>query len=158
MIELTSRQLHGFSRSKAECYGKPNVLARYTGTGVKDYRHDDAVCPLCHRRMVTNTHHQPDRKIFTLPTPYGVHILRPALFGVCGSGTTGCHGLIEANVLRIEWEWFDDESARMWWGGEMLKHMAPHNAAIYRHGCWVITDTIRGDIERIGGEDGTALG
>lgn len=143
MIELPSKLLHGVSREKAECYGKPHIMARYTGSSLKSYRHEEGLCPLCHAAPITNTHHQPQRDPFHFRTEWGTRELRPALFGICGSGTTGCHGLIEANVLRVEWRWDSEEYERMWWDGKFLT-WEPHSDALYALGCWAFEDTRTG--------------
>lgn len=142
MIE--ARTLHGVPANIAECYGKPHIMARWTGSGMKAYEHMDGLCPLCHRSMVTNTHHQPDRHIFNLRTGMGIFVLRPALFGLCGSGTTGCHGLIEANLMKVEWVWDSDDYREQWWSGYTLSHSAengivPHSRLLYLQGCWRFT-------------------
>lgn len=156
MIGLTSAQLHGFSREKAECYGKPHVLAAYTGDGVKAYRHADAPCPICHWAMIANTHHHPDRSVFVLRTPVGTFPLRPALIGLCGSGTAGCHGLVEANAIAISWEWFDDAFAAEWWSGGLLRKCRPHDPWLYNLGGWKVTDARTGTSRLLigGGLDG----
>lgn len=159
MIALSSTQLHGFIREKAECYGKPHVLATYTGSGVKSYRHADAPCPLCHRLMVSNTHHQPDRHTFTLKTPLGIHELRPALFGLCGSGTFGCHGKVERGDISITWQWLDDEFAAAWWDGRMLGNrspyegIVPHSPRLYQFGGWRVEDKRTGSVRLLLGGD-----
>lgn len=102
-MKLIQSQLNGISYQKAECYGKPHILAHYTAKDdLRKYVHDESLCPICHHSMINNTHHQPDRHIFMLKTEWGIFKLKPALFGLCGSGTTGCHGLIESNILRVE--------------------------------------------------------
>lgn len=139
-MRLIQSQLNGISRQKAECYGKPHILAEYTADDVRKYRHDEGLCPLCHSELICNTHHQPDRHSFNLKTEWGIFVLKPALFGLCGSGTTGCHGLIESNRLSVEWRWDSEEYADRWWSGYTLSHgLKPHDERLYRMGCWVFT-------------------
>ena len=137
----TKEQLHGIPYQIAECYGKPHILAKYTARdNVNRYAHDDDVCPLCHMELITNTHHQPDRNFFPLDTPMGHFKLKPALFGLCGSGVTGCHGLIEANKLKVRWEWYEPEYKEAWWSGYTLSHGFMFNDdRLYLQGCWHFT-------------------
>ena len=149
--------------SRYEFYGKPHVLAAYTGDGVGSYRHADAPCPICHCRMISNTHHIPDRRTFDLRTPLGVWPgLRPALIGLCGSGTTGCHGRVERGEVAIEWQWVDADAADDWRSGRMLAGLgryagiAPHSERLYRYGGWRVTDVRTGASRLLmgGGLDG----
>ena len=135
---LTSDDLHGVPYEKAECYGKPHIMAHYTAKdNIRKYSHDDGLCVVCHRNLITNTHHQPERDTFLLMTKWGRFKLKPALFGLCGSGTTGCHGLIEENKLKVEWVWYSDEYADAWWSGYTLSHgFTFHDERLYTQGCW----------------------
>ena len=142
---IAAKQLNGLSLEKAECFGKPHILASYTAPdNVRKYRHEEGLCPVCHSRLITNTHHQPDRVSFTMRTKWGIFVLKPALFGLCGSGTTGCHGLIEANKLNVEWVWDKPRYLEDWWSGYTLAHMlklgiTPHSPKLYEQGCWVFS-------------------
>lgn len=139
-IELTRAQLHGFSREDAECFGKPHLGAQYTGPdSLTKYARTGQHCIVCGRTPIS-THHQPYRQTFTLVAANGVEWkLRPALFAVCGTGTTGCHGAIEHNRVKIRWEWDSLEAAAKWWSGELLEAYGPHSVQLYKFGCWAIT-------------------
>lgn len=134
----TAKQLHGFSLQAAECFGKPHLGARYTAAGYERYKRTSDRCALC-GHPATNTHHQPYRQFFTLATPAGIWQLRPALFVLCGSGTTGCHGLIEANRIQVRWVWDAPQYETAWWDGELLKEYGEHNPELYNFGGWVFT-------------------
>lgn len=80
-------------------------------------------------------HHQPPKgrgKILVI----GDHFLRPALFGLCGSGTTGCHGRIHAGKIKVTWEWIKDEFSEAWWSGELLEKYGAHSEELFRYGYW----------------------
>lgn len=133
-----SHLLHGLSVASAQCFGMPHAMAHYSGKGVRTNRlDDDAVCAVC-GRMATNSHHVPAvgmggrNASFTL---HG-HALRPALIALCGSGTTGCHGLMHSGRLKAEWVWHDDEAAERWWSGDILRGCTPHASALYIWGEW----------------------
>lgn len=136
--ELTDSQLHGFDKDKAECYGKPHILARYTGDDIRRYEHDDGLCPLCHQRIISNVHHQPGgRHPFVMYTKRGRFVLKPALFALCGSGITGCHGLIHRHEIKVKWVWDIPEFKRDWWEGITLSHgYKMHDERLYGQGCW----------------------
>lgn len=151
------RQLHGLSVGIAELYGKPHLHAVYTGSGIGSHRVDDgAMCAIC-RRPATNAHHVPPRSkgTFTLTAPDGSSwVLRPALFALCGSGTTGCHnGFHGAARFVPEWVWDSDADAEMWWSGEILRCVGPHDEAIYGYGSWAIHDRIMETSYRFRGGD-----
>ena len=152
---VDARKLHGLSIDRAECYGKPHINAFYTGNGLRAYKRDDvALCPLC-GRPATNTHHQPDRFFFRFMLKDGGYIaLRPALMAVCGSGTTGCHGDIEAFRTNVRWRWDSDEYESAWWDGTMLSSgLGAHDERLYHYGCWVFENDGK-EIEYRGGFDG----
>lgn len=135
---LTSEHLHGFSKDNAECFGKPHWYARYVGDSLSltNYRRElDAKCMGCYRAP-SNTHHQPDRHTFTLKGEHGTWTLRPALIALCGSGTTGCHGAVESNQLKIRWRWDEPEYEALWWSGALLKEYGAHSVRLYQFGCW----------------------
>ena len=137
---MKASQLHGVPYERAACYGKPHIFAHYSADDVRRYEHDDEVCPICHKRLIENTHHQPDRHSFNLKTDWGIFVLKPALFGLCGSGTTGCHGLIEANIIKVRWVWDSDEFKDAWWNGFTLSHgFKPHDRRLYTQGAWEFT-------------------
>ena len=146
-------QLDGLSYEVAECYGKPHIMAHYHGRGVKTHRKDsDAVCAIC-RRKVGSVHHNPPLSkghVFVLRTPIGQFVLKPSLFSLCGSGTTGCHDGFHGDArYEPRWIWDDDEYAEKWWSGWFLSHfIEPHDEKLYRYGRWVIRDSKTGqDIE-----------
>lgn len=150
-MKPTARQLHGWSLEDAECMGKPNFGARYLSDDpmnmtryTRDIGHHCAICG----RESTNTHHQPYRQTFEMVTPNGIWRLRPALFALCGSGTFGCHGKVEANEIRISWKWFTEEAETKWWNGELLAEYGPHSVKLYRFGCWAIEMPDGSTIER----------
>lgn len=136
--------LRGLSLERAECYGKPSIGARYLSENVNDYALEDgAVCAIC-GRTATNTHHQPAKGLcssFTMATGYGRFVLLPSLIALCGSGTTGCHGMFHSGEASASWEWDDEDFARMWWEGELLKRvdLFPHSESLYSLGQWVFT-------------------
>ncbi len=136
---MNASQLMGLSREIAECYGKPHVGAFYANSSVNSHKLQwDAVCTIC-GRPATNAHHQPPKSrgiVFTMRTPMGAFVLKPALIAVCGSGTTGCHGLIHQGLIRISWEWDEDEA--LWWDGQLLRELEPHSNQLYNYGHWLI--------------------
>jgi len=140
---VDSKQLHGFSLEDAECFGKPHLGARYVskdperlGSYVRDFGTDR--CSICFH-AATNTHHQPYRQTFTLTSYNGMWKLRPALIALCGSGTTGCHGRIEHNEIKVRWKWDEERYQDQWWNGQLLREYGPHSIELYRFGCWEIT-------------------
>ncbi len=140
-------QLRGLSVDWAECYGKPHVNCLYMTDGVKSHRIMRGSRCIC-GDPATNAHHCPPLskgRSFLLCTPAGTHALKPSLFALCGSGTTGCHGHMHDGRYRIRWEWDDDEFARSWWDGTLLGLMPPHSPELYRLGRWVVEDR-RADI------------
>ena len=135
--------LCGLPVKTAELYGKPHVGCRYERFDSKSHRRDDgARCLVCGRRAA-NAHHVPalsHGRSFNLRSPLGCFVLLPALFAVCGSGTTGCHGAFHDRRIVAEWVWDDDYAAMAWWSGEMLAHGYQTNSPrLYRFGCWRIT-------------------
>ncbi len=146
-------QLRGLPLEIAECYGKPNINAHYAADIVKSNRLDDGALCACCGRMATNSHHCPPLskgRTFVLRTDWGIHILKPALIAVCGSGTTGCHdGFHGGARFKARWHWDSDEIAEAWWSGELLKGMYPHSKRLYGLGCWLIEDRRTGDVIEI---------
>lgn len=131
----TVEQLRGLSIEAAECFGKPNVNAGYLDSiHIDRYFHNgQALCPFC-GKPVTNAHHQPNRSKGLLRI--GDTLLRPSLIGLCGSGTTGCHGKVHQRKLKIQWKWTDDHFAEKWWNGEVFYKIPPHSEELYEHGYW----------------------
>lgn len=137
-------QLRGLSLQVAECYGKPHVEAYYSSDSVRSNTLEEgARCTVCNR-TATNSHHCPPLskgKTFILATPLGMHVLKPALLAVCGSGTTGCHNGFHGGArFKPEWVWNSDDDAAMWWDGTILKQVPPHSKLIFHYGFWVIHD------------------
>lgn len=145
--EPRMEQLRGLSRGWAEHYGKPHLMASYRNASVRSHRADDgAFCAVCGKKA-GSVHHTPPighGTSFAMATSWGVHVLKPALFALCGSGTTGCHGKFHSGLLRAEWVWATDEDARAWWEGELLKRQSPHGAWLFMHGWWRVTDAKSG--------------
>lgn len=53
------------------------------------------ICEMCARAFATNTHHRRPRGMGGSKDPLTNSVVN--LLRLCGSGTTGCHGRIEAN-------------------------------------------------------------
>lgn len=132
--------LRGASYAHASCCGMPHVRAAYTADDIRRYESHGGACPMC-GLPVTNVHHEPPRSFgsFLLRSPSGIHVLKPALISLCGSGTTGCHGLVHHGLASWRWEWDGDEWAERWWSGELLKWVEPHDPKLYGAGRWVVT-------------------
>lgn len=144
-MELTKRQLDGLPREMAECFGKPHIMACYTGPGIDSYRHDDGICFLS-GRPITNAHHivhKGTAQIFNLRSTWGIFPMRTALIGVDGTGTTGTHGAFHANRLKARWVWDSQSGEEAWWSGLLLAHgMEPHSPSLYDIGHWEIEDSL----------------
>lgn len=133
--------LRGLSVEAASKFGMPNVGAHYEGRGVRSNRLDDgALCAFC-RARATNAHHVPSVGMGSRNAKFQLHhwTLKPALIALCGSGTTGCHGDCHSGLMRIEWEWDDDETAEAWWTGELMRDVKPGSPELFEYGCWVMT-------------------
>ncbi|MEG0790963.1 MAG: hypothetical protein RSG23_04990 [Gordonibacter sp.] len=144
-------QLQLLSLDKAELFGKPHIHAGYLRDNVDAVWHDyESRCPICLCQRVANAHHVCPKGVsrrFALQTPLGCFDLKSALFGLCGSGTTGCHNGFHGGARYFpRWVWNSDESARMWWEGELLSHYEPHSAALYGFGCWEVADRRTGRV------------
>lgn len=148
-------QLRGLSVDKAELYGKPHVGARYRYVSdPKSNRRDDgARCAVC-GRPAESSHHVPPLskgRSFVLETPIGSWRLLPSLFALCGSGTTGCHGLFHGGARYFpRWEWLTDEAAEAWWSGELLSRFGAHSPELYAFGRWVVSDAESGKTFGVG--------
>ena len=137
--------LMGVPYGTASKFGMPHVGASYARDNVDTNALDEgAVCAVCGMRA-TNSHHEPPRGMggrhrqFTLHSPWGRFVLKPALIALCGSGTTGCHGNRHEGLWRAEWRWDSDEDAEAWWSGRLLSHgYEPHSPKLYDHGSWAI--------------------
>ena len=156
-----SRLLHGVPYPVAECYGKPHYLCDYTVKRFNGWDKADrqravnssqmfhgARCMVC-GRPATNAHHWPPKG--TAPTfDKGGIVLRPALFAVCGSGTTGCHnGFHGAARYRALWRWDTDYLAKEWWEGDLLMEVGEHSNELYGLGCWELYDIENGRIWQV---------
>lgn len=148
-------QLRGLSVDVAELYGKPHLGACYRGSGAnaKAYQLDEgARCAIC-RRPATNAHHVPPLskgRGFRLVTPKGEWLLKPSLFALCGSGTTGCHNGFHGGArYEARWVWRDDRCAELWWDGSILAELGPHNPGIFAYGHWLVKDRLTGASYRI---------
>lgn len=140
---IDARTLHGFSIEDAQCYGMPHIGAHYRREDVNAYSRDEDLCVICGRKA-TNVHHHPPKgnaRSFTLETKHGKFILLPALITLCGSGTTGCHGLVHQKKIDIRWEWDHPSYEEKWFSGYMLSHgVIPHAQRLYKYGRWIIGD------------------
>lgn len=142
--------LRGRSYQVASCYGMPHVGALYAGGGPSGTLEEDAPCAWC-GRLAANAHHHPHRsqgRVWNLRTEWGTFPLRPALIAVCGSGTTGCHGLMHGGArLCPQWAWDDEDAEQEWWSGWLLAHgWKPHDPRLRGLGHWEIADRITGEV------------
>lgn len=147
-----SSVLRGLSVASAQCFGMPHAGAHYAGGGVRTNRLDRfAECAIC-GAPASNSHHVPPVGMGARNASFTLHghKLRPALIALCGSGTTGCHGLIHAGMVSVSWGWDDDEAAEEWWSGRMLERFGEHSPELYGFGRWVVKSTSDGrDISEI---------
>lgn len=145
--------LRGMSLQHAELYGKPHIGAEYMGESVKSHRTwQGSVCAVC-GRPATNVHHVSPLsrgRTFRLETQVGVWELKPALFALCGTGTTGCHNGFHGGArFKAEWVWDNDRDAHEWWRGELLLMMRPHDPMLYLYGWWEIADLKTGAVRQV---------
>ena len=131
--------LRGMPYSKAKCFGMPHHMAFYT-SGDRHSLQAGATCLVC-GRPAESAHHEPQKgmggQTWTLRTPKGAFVLRPALIALCGSGTTGCHGKRHSGLLRIEWVWDDPAWEEAWFSGEVLSMgVRPHSPELLGFGHW----------------------
>lgn len=141
-------KLRGLPLHVAECYGKPNVDAFYAGNSVKSHKlKDNALC-MCCNRLATNVHHNPPLskgKSFLLVGEFGTYELKPALFALCGSGTTGCHnGFHGGATFSAEWMWDNQKFAESWWNGSLLLLHKSNSKELFDYGYWLIRDKVTG--------------
>ena len=131
---LTREQLHGWSYDKASLMGLPNIGAKYVTA--RRYKLTTDTCAVCGARA-TNVHHiVPKRNGYTFALHN--HELRSPLIALCGSGTTGCHGLFHSGKLKAVWEWNSEEYERQWWSGELIDRHGAHSQAFFKYGNWTI--------------------
>lgn len=156
---ITKDRLAGHTMDVAERYGKPHVGAYYKSASVKSHTlADDYVPCACCGMPATNVHHDP-------PLRYGHEFpfwsdarrdwiyLKPALFALCGSGTTGCHdGFHGGARYTIKWVWDYEDAFDDWWGGKLLEILEPHSPGLYQFGHWEIQDKKTGMVIRHYGE------
>lgn len=137
MIE--SKKLRGLSVVKADLYGKPHLGARYTAkTGVTDYVRESDYCVIC-GKPASNVHHVPNRGAHIIEKDGEAALMRPPLFALCGSGTTGCHGKVHNHEISITWKWDDHEDRERWLNGEL--DYPSNDPRLFERGCWqVITE------------------
>lgn len=62
-------------------------------------------CVVC-GRPATNLHHEPPKGLGVI----GKKGIEPPVLSLCGSGTTGCHGMRHAGILKLKnergkWYW-----------------------------------------------------
>lgn len=124
--------LRGMSIERAELYGKPHLGAHYTGGS--GYVHDIPFCAMCGKPAGSVHHIQPRRNGASFEL-HGFE-LRSPLATLCGSGTTGCHGLIHAGSAFVRWKWDSPEARDAWWDGTLLRGLGPHSPELYRYGFW----------------------
>lgn len=121
-------------------YGLPHIGCKYENKSVNSNRLlDDAKCVCC-GLPATNAHHYPPKG--TAPTrKRNGHVLKPALFAVCGSGTLGCHNDWHGGARYTAfWRWDRHEYEKQWEDGTLLEIHGAHSPALYYYGCWVIQD------------------
>ncbi len=125
--------LRGMSIERAELYGKPHLGAHYDGAA---HVHDIPFCALCGRPAGSVHHIQPLRN----GREFGLHghVLMSSLATLCGSGTTGCHGMLHAGSAFVRWRWDSPEAGDAWWDGTLLRRFGPYSPELYRYGCWEI--------------------
>ena len=154
---LPARLLGGVPLQVAECYGKPHIGCRYEvaefpdtrqgrAVAVNSHRLDEGALCACCGRPATNAHHWPPKR--NSPTFHlNGHCLRPALFAVCGSGTTGCHNGWHAGArYRAIWKWDADEYFTAWWFDDLVGETGAHSNELYLYGCWELYDMLMGRI------------
>lgn len=83
------------------------------------------VCEICGVAIATNWHHRKNR------SQGGAHDLSNALH-LCGSGTTGCHGMVTEHPIKA----FDN-------GWSVRSRFRPADVIVKRQGEWVWLDDLR---------------
>ena len=74
--------------------------------------------------------------MFNLRTGWGEFILLSPLFAMCRKH----HDWFHKGMLRVRWEWDDDEAMASWWSGELLSHgYIPHDPRLFELGHYVVT-------------------
>lgn len=147
--------LKGLPLNVAERYGKPHIGAHYRNNGVKSHVLDDdyVPCAVC-GKPATNVHHDPPLRFgheFPLWSEGGRRwiYLHPALFALCGSGTTGCHNGFHGGARYVpEWVWDYPDAQEEWWSGKLLEILEPHSEGLYQFGHWEIHDKQTGMVIR----------
>lgn len=132
----------GHSIAEAERYGMPCIGSTYgmsRNDDVNDYVKvygKGVKCVCCGDRAVHVHHYPPKSKgyrgTFTLRTPMGWHILKPALFALCEK----CHNQFHANTLKADWVWNTEDDREAWWSGKILTRCIPNSKKLYEYGMW----------------------
>ena len=138
-------RLCGLPLSVFECFGKPHFNAHYTGNSINSHILDDDARCLCCGKVANNAHHWP---IGRRTVEVAGKVLRPSLFAVCGSGTTGCHnGWHGGARYRALWRWDNSDSFADWIGGKFWDMgLEPHDQKLYLFGYWQLYDLKEGRI------------
>ena len=154
MVEGGAVNLNGWSLLKADMMGKPHLGARYT-VPPRRYERLSENCMVCGRPAANCHHLMPlgNGRSFTLRTDRGTWTLHSPLMALCGSGTTGCHGLFHSGVLAARWFWRSQTDEDRWWSGELLEAYGPHSLELYRHGGWGVLDRKHGGELSYHGDD-----
>lgn len=141
--------------NQSQPWGMPHVGARYIGATKRWAPDEEAVCAVC-GRLATNAHHEPQRGtcgVSTLVTDYGRWTLQPALIALCGSGTTGCHGLRHSGRLSFRWVWDNEQAREDWFSGFLLASgFMPHDERLFTLGHWEAVDEQGNSAYLMGGE------
>lgn len=121
-------------------YGLPHIRCHYAGKSVNSNRLDPEAMCVCCGRPAHGSHHFPPKGTCPIRHREGM-VLRPALFAVCGSGTTGCHGGWHGGArYTAYWKWDSPEYENQWRDGTLLRRYGEHSPELYLYGCWVIVD------------------
>lgn len=131
MIPITNRDY---------LYGLPHIQCHYENESVNSNKLNEGAWCMCCGKPATNAHHYPPKGTAPVRHRNG-YTLKPALFAVCGSGTTGCHNDWHGGArFTANWEFYSEEEKELWEDGTYLDLYGPHSDEMYNHGYWVITD------------------
>lgn len=121
-------------------YGLPHIDCHYRGKSVNSHELDDGAMCVCCGLPATNAHHFPPKGTAPVRHRNG-YLLKPALFAVCGTGTTGCHdGWHGGARYTARWLWDSAAYEEAWESGRLLRGLGPHSPELYNFGCWEIQD------------------